>query len=60
MFKNPVNLKCINLMLTNGQFSFQTSCVIDPGLSDSHEMTVTVLKIVFPKGGKQNSNESGL
>ena len=43
-YKNSNNPKCIDLMLTNGQCSFQNSCVINKGLSDSHKMTVTVMR----------------
>ena len=44
-YKNLVNPKCIDLMLTNKQRSFQNSCVIDTGLSNFHKMTVTVLDL---------------
>ena len=40
----PDKTKCIYLMLTNRNRSFQNSCVIDTGLSDFHKMTVTVLR----------------
>ena len=43
-YKNPVNPKCIVIMLTNRQHSFQNYSVIDSGLSDFHKMTVTVLR----------------
>ena len=35
-YKNPINPKCIDLMLNNRQRSFQNSCVIDTELSDFH------------------------
>ena len=48
-FKNPEKSSCIDLMLTNRPKSFQSSCVIETGLSDFHGMTVSVLKIHFRK-----------
>ena len=44
-YKNPANATCIDLMLTNSNWSFQTSCKIETGLSHFHKMIVTVLKI---------------
>ena len=38
-FKNPENLNCIDLILTNKPHSFQTKCVIETELSDFHRMT---------------------
>ena len=46
-FKNPTNSKYIDLTLTNRHRSFQNSCVIEIGLSNFHEMTVTVLRSFF-------------
>ena len=43
-YKNCINPKCINLMLTNRQRRFQNSCVIDTVSSDFHKLTVTVLR----------------
>ena len=48
-YKNPNNPKCIDLMLTSRQRSFQNSCVIDTGLFDFHKMTVIVLRSYFIK-----------
>ena len=48
-YKNPNNPKCINLMLTNKNRSFQNSCAIETGLSDFHKMAVSVLKCYFAK-----------
>ena len=48
-YKNPVNQKCIDLMLTNRQSSFQNSCVTETGLSDFHRMTVAALISYFQK-----------
>ena len=38
-FKNPENPSCINLILTNKPRSFQSTCVIETGLSDFHRMS---------------------
>ena len=46
-FKNPENPSCIDLILTNKPRSFQSTCVIETGLSDFHRMTVSVLKTHF-------------
>ena len=48
-FKNPENPKCIDLILTNSNKSFQHSNVIETGLSDFHKMVITVMKIKYPK-----------
>ena len=48
-FKNPDNLSCIALILTNSHYSFQNSCVIETGLSDFHKMIVSVMKTTFQK-----------
>ena len=48
-FKNPENLTCIDLMLTNLYRSFHNSCAIETRLSDFHKMIVTVLKSYFHK-----------
>ena len=48
-FKNLENPSCIDRILTNSPYSFQHSCVIEPGLSDFHKMIVSVLKITFQK-----------
>ena len=48
-YKNPDKPTCIDLMLTNHPLSFQNSCVVETGLSDFHQMTVTVLKSYFKK-----------
>ena len=53
MLKNPDKPKCIDLLLTNKNRSFQNSCVIDTGLSDFHKMTVTVLRSHLNKLGHQ-------
>ena len=43
-YKNPSHPKCIDLILTNVSRSFQTTCVIETGLSDFHLMTLTVMR----------------
>ena len=48
-FKNLENPSCIDLILTNKPRSFQSTCVIETGLSDFHRMTVSVLKSHFRK-----------
>ena len=48
-FKNPEKPSCIDLILTNRPKSFQSTCVIETGLSDFHRMTVSVLKMHFRK-----------
>ena len=48
-YKNPQNPSCIDLILTNSSLSFQSSGVIETGLSDFHKMTVTVMKTTFQK-----------
>ena len=40
-FKNPENPPCIDLILTNCQRSFQSTCIFETRLSDFHKMTVT-------------------
>ena len=48
-FKNPENLSCIDLILTNKPYSFQNSSVLETGLSDFHKLTITVMKTSFRK-----------
>ena len=48
-FKNPENPTCIDLILTNSPWSFQSSSVFETALSDFHKLTITVLKQYFPK-----------
>ena len=48
-YKNPNNPTCIDLILSNTPRSFQSTCVIETGLSDFHLMTLTVLKKSFRK-----------
>ena len=48
-YKNPSHPKCIDLTLTNVPHSFQTTYVIETGLSDFHLMTLTVMRKSFKK-----------
>ena len=48
-FKNAENPSCIDLFITNSFQSFQKTTTVTTGLSDFHNMTVTVLKTTFPK-----------
>ena len=47
--KNPPNPSCIDLILKKSPLSFQSSGVIETGLSDFHKMIVTVMKTTFQK-----------
>ena len=48
-YKNPDKPTCIDLILTNCLGSFQSSCVIETGLSDFHKMIVPVMKTCYGK-----------
>ena len=48
-FKNPENLTCIDLILTNMPLSFKNTYVIETELSDFHKMVVAMMKTHFPK-----------
>ena len=48
-YKNPNKPSYIDLVLTNKPRSFQHSCVIETGLSDFHQMTVTAMKTFSEK-----------
>ena len=48
-FKNPEIPKTIDLILTNRPRSFCNSDTLETGISDFHELTVTVLKMFFKK-----------
>ena len=48
-FKNPENTSFIDLILTNKRRPFQSTCVMEIGLSDFYRMTVSVLKTHFHK-----------
>ena len=48
-YKNPDNLSCIDLILTNSPRSLQGSCVVETGLSDFHRIVVTMMKTIFQR-----------
>ena len=48
-YKNPNNPTCTDLILTNVPRSFQSTCVLETGLSDFHLMTLTVMRKKFKK-----------
>ena len=48
-FKNIENPSCIDLFITNSTLSFQNTTTVSTGLSDFHDMIITVLKTTFPK-----------
>ena len=48
-FNNPDKPSCIDLILTNYPSGFQTSCVIETGLSDFHKIVVLVMKTTYKK-----------
>ena len=48
-YKNPDKPTCIDLILTNVPRMFQSTFVIETGLSDFHLMTVTVMRKTFKK-----------
>ena len=48
-FKSVENPSCIDLFLTNSYRSFQNTTTVSTGLSDFHNMSVTVLKSTFKK-----------
>ena len=50
-FENPGKPSCIDLTLSNKSKTFQTSQIIETGISDFHKMVMTVLKVYFKKKG---------
>ena len=48
-YKNPEKFLCIDLPLTNEPKSFQSSSVVQTGLSDFHKMAVTLMKITLER-----------
>ena len=48
-YKNPSNPASIDLILTNVPRSFQSTCVVQTGLSDFHLMILTVIRKSFKK-----------
>ena len=55
-YKNPSRPTCIDLILTNVPRSFQSTSVIEAGLSDFHLMTLTVMKKSFKNFQQQIMN----
>ena len=49
-YKSTENPSCVDLILTNRHRSFQSTITLETGLSDCHNMTVTILKTNFKKG----------
>ena len=49
MFKSITNPSCIDLLITDSPNSFQHTTTVAVGISDFHNMAVTVLKTTFPK-----------
>ena len=48
-YNSPSNPTCIDLILTNATQKFQSTCVLETGLSDFHLMKVTVMRKIFKK-----------
>ena len=48
-YKNPSKPACIDLILTTRPGGFQSTCVVETGLSDFHLMTLTVMRKSFKK-----------
>ena len=48
-YKSPKNPTCIELFLTNSTGSFQNTTTVATGLSDFHEMILTVLKTTMQR-----------
>ena len=48
-FKNIDNPSCIDLILTNKPLYFQTTTVVETGISDFHKLTLTIIKSTLPK-----------
>ena len=48
-FKNPNNLSCRDLFLTNRSRYFQNTSTIETGISDFHKLVVAVLKMFYNK-----------
>ena len=68
-YKNPERPTCIDLCLTNSPRNFQSSCVVEMGLSDFHKMTIIVnkswyqnldLKVINYRDYKGFSNQNHL
>ena len=55
-YKNSNNLACINLILASVRRSFQSTCVIETGLSDFQLITLTVMSKIFKKYRPKTTN----
>ena len=55
-YKNPSNLACANLILTKVPRSFQSTYIVETGLSDFHLMTLTVMRKSFKKYQRETIN----
>ena len=51
LFKKPDKPSCIKVILANKSKSFQTSQIIETGISDFQKMVTTVLKVYLKKNG---------
>ena len=51
LFKKPDKPSCIKVILANKSKSFQTSQIIETGISDFQKMVTTVLKVYVKKNG---------
>ena len=47
--KNPLKPSSIDLIITNRPKNFQNSVKVEPGLSDFHKITLTVMKVFYEK-----------
>ena len=43
-YKNPINPRSIDVMLTNNANNFQNTKAIETGLCEHHKMIITVIK----------------
>ena len=48
-YKNLSNPNCIDLILINAPQKYQSTCVLETGLSDFHLMTVKFIRRIFKK-----------
>ena len=55
-YNSPSNPTCIDLILTNATQKFQSTCVLETGLSDFHLMKVTVMRKIFKKLKRRTIN----
>ena len=48
-YKNHNSPTCIDLILTNDSHTFQSTCVIETGLSGFHLITMTIMRKTYKK-----------